>query len=134
MATRMLHALALASVLALAGPAVAQPSVEYTRGEALYKDNCDACHSERMHWRAERLATDWESLKAQVRRWQGSGRLGWSESDVMAVALYLNGRYYSFPVIPGRVMLRPGRPATPPVPPEVRTARACTALPQAGAC
>ena len=109
MAPHAAGVLAMMIGLALAAPAAAQPSVEYLRGEALYKDNCDGCHTEHMHWRAEKRASDWDSLKAQVRRWQGSAGLGWPESDVMAVALYLNGRYYAFPVAPGLALEHRGR-------------------------
>ena len=130
MGMRAASLLAVAMALMQPQPAVAQPGTEYLRGEVLYKDNCDGCHTERMHWRAERLVTDWNSLKAQVRRWQGSAKLGWTESDVMAVALYLNGRYYSLPVIPGTVMRRPGRPAMAPTASrENLTAGICGAMP-----
>lgn len=124
MGMRAASFLAVAMALMAPLPAGAQPGTEYLRGEVLYKDNCDGCHTERMHWRAERLVTDWNSLKAQVRRWQGSAKLDWNESDVMAVALYLNGRFYSFPVIPGLVMRRTWQPAmAPTAPSEIHAAR-----------
>lgn len=139
MGMRVTWLVAVAMALMAPLPAVAQPGTEYLRGEVLYKDNCDGCHTERMHWRAERLVTDWNSLKAQVRRWQGMAKLEWSESDVMAVALYLNGRFYSFPVMPGLVMRRPGQSVVAPsAPREMRTAAVCGAvpatLPEGGPC
>ena len=51
--------------------------------------------------RAEKLATGWDSLKDQVRRWQASIGLSWSEEDIADVARYLNTRHYGFPV-PGQ--------------------------------
>ena len=51
-----------------------------------------------MHWRDQRLATDWASLRAQVRRWQEVGKLGWSDDDIREVVRYLNDRIYRFPI------------------------------------
>jgi mono/diheme cytochrome c family protein len=67
------------------------------RGELLYSTHCIACHTTQAHWRKDRLATDWTSLKFQVRRWQNNIALGWSEDDVTAVARYLNHLFYHFP-------------------------------------
>ena len=66
------------------------------RGELLYSTHCNACHSLQIHWREQKLATDWKSLKAQVNRWQTYAKLGWRDEDVVDVALYLNTRYYKF--------------------------------------
>ncbi len=49
-----------------------------------------------MHWRAGRSATDWPTLKAQVRRWQGVASLEWTEDDIVSVARYLNDTIYRF--------------------------------------
>jgi hypothetical protein len=81
----------------LAGPA-SVAAAGPTRGELLYDTHCIACHNSQMHWRDRRLATDWESLRAQVRRWQGAAHLGWSEDDVLEVTRHLNDRIYRFPV------------------------------------
>jgi mono/diheme cytochrome c family protein len=68
-----------------------------SRGELLYSTHCIECHTVQMHWRALRLARDWDSLKVQVRRWQGEARLNWTEEDVDAVARHLNDTIYQFP-------------------------------------
>jgi hypothetical protein len=39
---------------------------------------------------------DWSSLRAQVRAWQATGQLAWTDDDIEQVALYLNGWYYRF--------------------------------------
>ncbi|MBL8384416.1 MAG: cytochrome C [Burkholderiales bacterium] len=93
----------------LASAASAQPRLDIERGERLYQDHCDACHNERIHWRAQKQAQDWAGLKVQVRRWQAAAALGWSEADVSAVSLYLNQRFYFFPVSSDRVHA-PGAP------------------------
>ncbi|HTT07277.1 MAG TPA: cytochrome c [Gammaproteobacteria bacterium] len=87
-------------VVSLATPAVAgeQPKRDARRGELLYSTQCVACHSAQVHWREKKLATDWISLQAQVRRWQKSSGAGWSNEDITEVVQYLNTLYYHYPV------------------------------------
>jgi mono/diheme cytochrome c family protein len=68
-----------------------------SRGQLLYGTHCIQCHTTQMHWREQRLARDWGTLKAQVQRFQGIAGLDWSDSDVNAVAHYLNDTIYRFP-------------------------------------
>lgn len=82
--------------LVLAGAAHAQDPAP-SRGAMLYENHCSACHSEQMHWRAKRRARDWDTLRQQVRQWQGEARLGWSEEDIDAVARHLNDTIYRYP-------------------------------------
>ena len=92
--------LIFAACLALWGVctlAHAQPEQGETRGELLYSTHCSSCHTSVVHWREKTLATDWRSLKAQVRRWQGNIGLGWSEDEITDVARYLNIAFYHFP-------------------------------------
>lgn len=97
----LLAALAGASFATQAAPpAPAAP----TRGELLYTTHCIACHNSQMHWRDQRLATDWASLRAQVRRWQGVANLGWSDDDIRDVARHLNERIYRYPVSDDKVV------------------------------
>jgi mono/diheme cytochrome c family protein len=65
-----------------------------SRGELLYNTHCIACHSIELHWRENKLANDWPTLKAQVQRWQGNAGLRWSEADVLEVARFLNDTIY----------------------------------------
>lgn len=88
---RMLATGMLVGALALAAPAQAE-----SRGELLYATHCIGCHTTQVHWRDQKLATDWSSLKGQVRRWQAANSLGWTESDVLDVTRYLNEGYYRF--------------------------------------
>lgn len=104
--TRTAAACALLAALAVAPAAQAQ-----SRGELLYTTHCIACHTEQMHWREKRLATDWKSLGQQVRRWQGNAGLGWSEEDIREVTGYVNARFYRF--APPRVSQRAPRVAHP---------------------
>lgn len=73
-----------------------QPMRDATRGELLYSTHCIACHSAQMHWRDKKLATDWISLQAEVRRWQKFAELKWSDDDISEVARYLNILHYNY--------------------------------------
>jgi hypothetical protein len=80
----------------MALPAAAQPT-DASRGQLLYATHCVECHTTQMHWRARRQVRDWDSLRAQVRHWQGEARLQWTEQDVDAVARHLNATIYRLP-------------------------------------
>jgi mono/diheme cytochrome c family protein len=75
------------------------PGVGAPRGELLYSTYCIGCHTAQMHWREKKLATDWGSLRHQVRRWQQNVAPGLAEEDITAIARYLNSLYYHFPAI-----------------------------------
>ena len=70
-------------------------------------DKAAPADSQQVHWRDNRLATDWGSLVAQVRRWQETGRLGWSDEDIRFVARYLNDSIYKFPETSDSLTLAP---------------------------
>ena len=74
----------------------AQTAPSAARGELLYATHCVSCHAAEVHWRDRRLAKDWASLQAQVRRWQANAGLRWSPEEIADVTRYLNGRYYHF--------------------------------------
>jgi mono/diheme cytochrome c family protein len=77
-------------------PAAAQTAATPSRGELLYDTHCKACHREQVHWRDKTLATDWQTLREQVRHWQASALLGWSEADIVEVTRFLNDAHYGF--------------------------------------
>jgi len=87
-------ALLVATPLLAQAPAQPAPS----GGALLYQTYCIACHDAQVHWRERKLATDWASLAAQVRRWQANSGLQWSDEEIDEVARYLNGTIYRFPV------------------------------------
>ena len=76
----------------------AEPPRDASRGELLYSTHCIACHTSQVHWRDKKLATDWKSLKAQVRRWQNTAGQKWGEPDISEVASYLNTLHYHYPI------------------------------------
>jgi mono/diheme cytochrome c family protein len=90
----------LALLLALncaAAQAQTAPGGTVTRGQVLYDTHCIGCHTAQIHWRDDKLATDWASLKEQVRRWQTRVGQGWTEADIVEVARYLNNAFYRYP-------------------------------------
>lgn len=76
-----------------------------TRGQLLYTTHCIACHTTQMHWRNDRKAHDWDSLKMHVRRWQGNAGLQWDDADIAEVARHLNDTIYRFPQTADRVSM-----------------------------
>jgi hypothetical protein len=83
--------------MAAAVTAVAQPAPpSESHGQLLYLTHCGGCHGTQVHWRDQKLAKDWTSLREQVRRWQRNTGLGWNEQEIVEVTRYLNGRYYRF--------------------------------------
>ena len=80
----------------LVNPAAVFAQADSARGELLYATHCNACHDTEIHWRDKQLATDWLSLKAQVRRWQEVSGLGWRNDDITLVARYLNTLHYHY--------------------------------------
>jgi mono/diheme cytochrome c family protein len=97
------------SLLVLLLAASAAQAQAPSRGELLYTTHCGGCHSTQMHWRENKLATTWDTLKAQVQRWQGVAKLGWSQADIDDVTRYLNDTIYRYPE-PARVgLLAPAR-------------------------
>ena len=86
----------VACVLAITSEAWAQGATPGSRGELLYSTHCIACHTQQIHWREQRLVTDWASLDAQVRRWARNAGVAWSDDDIVEVARYLNALHYRF--------------------------------------
>jgi len=74
------------------------PVYSDTRGELLYSLHCKSCHTSKIHWRGEKLATDWSSLKVQVVRWQSNIGLDWTEEEIIDVTRYFNATYYYFQI------------------------------------
>jgi mono/diheme cytochrome c family protein len=107
----VLRLLLLFTLLVLAGPGAAQAPVEpdgqapASLGALLYSTHCVACHTNQMHWRNNRQATDWASLKSQVRSWQGRANLQWTDADINEVARHLNETIYHYPLTADQVGL-----------------------------
>ena len=75
-----------------------QPFNDVSRGKLLYSLHCISCHNEQVHWQAHKKVSDWPSLLAQVKLWQGIANLKWTAADIDSVAKHLNTLYYHYPV------------------------------------
>jgi mono/diheme cytochrome c family protein len=106
------HLLVVMTLAGVSALAHSQTPPAATRGQMLYATHCISCHTTQMHWRNDRQAHDWDSLKMQVRRWQGNASLQWGEADIAEVARHLNDTIYHFPQTADRVGLA-SRRATP---------------------
>lgn len=83
-----------------------------TDGLLLYDTYCISCHTTEVHWRQNRLATDWITLKGQIDRWQTTIGQRWNRQQIDDVARYLNDQFYKFdPSGESRTELRPVSPA-----------------------
>ncbi len=85
-----------AAAVLFGGLVITTPAMSQTRGELLYTTHCVSCHTTQVHWRDSRSANNWSSLMYQVRRWQGVASLGWTDTDILEVAHYLNDSIYRF--------------------------------------
>ena len=79
----------LAAGLAATGSASAQTPIQTT-----HDTYCIMCHDTQVYTRKARLARDYESLRAQVDRWQSNVSLNWSDQEIDAMATWLAVRYY----------------------------------------
>jgi len=87
-------------LLSLNSPALADAQAvnDTSHGKLLYSLHCISCHNEQVHWLANKKATDWPSLVAQVKLWQNISNLKWDNNDIESVARHLNTLYYHYPV------------------------------------
>ncbi len=67
------------------------------RGRLLYDTHCVSCHDTKVHKRDDKIGTDYESIRAQVVRWQNNIALKWSDSDIDVVTTYLARTFYKVP-------------------------------------
>jgi hypothetical protein len=86
-----------AAALLAATPLQAQTAPSPTRGQLLYATHCVVCHDTQKHWRENRIVRDWNGLVGQVRQWQGTLQLQWTDADISEVARHLNDRFYRLP-------------------------------------
>lgn len=79
--------------LALAGAGAATGQ---TPAQTMHDTYCIMCHDTSVYTRDNRTARDYQSLRAEVDRWQSNVSLKWGEDEVEAVATWLAKRYYGF--------------------------------------
>jgi mono/diheme cytochrome c family protein len=90
-----LHCLSwLSGVLVLGLAALPAQSQEFSRGQALYENHCQSCHTDWAHNREGRKVDSVNELRRRVAAWSDHGGLGWSDEDIGDVADYLNRTFY----------------------------------------
>lgn len=55
---------------------------------------CIACHDTNVYTRENRLAGNYDAVRAQVDRWQGNISLNWGDEEIDRMAAWLAKRYY----------------------------------------
>jgi mono/diheme cytochrome c family protein len=86
---------AIAAIAMLLGMRIAS-GADAERGRALYELRCGACHSESVHGRVKRVATDFGDVRRWVTRWNEHLALRWDDEEIDDVAVYLNDTYYRY--------------------------------------
>jgi mono/diheme cytochrome c family protein len=66
------------------------------RGQLLYENHCQACHTSVVHVREKRRAKTYAELRAWVVRWGNELKVKWENGEADEIAEYLNRRYYQF--------------------------------------
>jgi hypothetical protein len=82
------------AVMALTAPALHAAD---RSAQTLHDTYCVMCHTTQVYTRADRLARDYATLRAEVDRWQKNVSLKWTQAEIDAVAGYLAQRYYKLP-------------------------------------
>ena len=88
--------LALGLALAGAAHAAAEPA-DPRRGQALYENHCQFCHTPKIHSRPGKLPLARAELRAIVEHWRKQQGLTWSGEDVEDVVEYLQQTRYRSP-------------------------------------
>ena len=76
--------------------AFAASAADADRGKLLYEVRCDGCHDQSVHSRGRKVATDFDEVRRYVRRWNINLGGAWGEEEITDVAIYLNGKFYSY--------------------------------------
>lgn len=105
------HSVSLAVALGTALVSLCAAGADAWRGATLYELRCGNCHSESVHSRSKRVATDFDDVRRWVSRWRTDLGLQWGEEEIDDVSVYLNDTYYRFacpPQVCKVVSLAPG--------------------------
>ena len=73
-----------------------------SRGQLLYEDHCQACHTSVVHVRETHKARTLKDLEYWVTHWSDELKLPWGAAEVKDVVDYLNVRYYKIEGSPTR--------------------------------
>ncbi len=62
--------------------------------KTMHDTYCIMCHGTEVYTRESRIAHDYDSLRAQVARWQSNVALNWSDTEIDMMTTWLAQRYY----------------------------------------
>ena len=71
-----------------------------SRGQLLYENHCQTCHTSIVHVRETHRSRSLKDLMYWVTRWSSELKLQWSADEIGDVVDYLNRRYYKFEMPP----------------------------------
>lgn len=79
-----------------------KPAVPATssRGQLLYENHCQVCHTSVVNVRETRRAHSLKDLEYWVTRWSGELEVPWSADEISDVVDFLNRRYYKIEPTP----------------------------------
>jgi mono/diheme cytochrome c family protein len=99
-------------MVAFGSIAFAASAADADRGKLLYEARCDGCHDQSVHARGRKAATDFDEVRNYVQRWNINLGGAWGEEEITDVAIYLNGKYYSYecPITVCKVTSQVGSP------------------------
>ena len=72
-------------------------SADLDRGRTLHDTHCRMCHDSVAYKRDKKIADTYETVRAQVVRWETNSSLRWSEEDIDNVTAYVTKTYYKIP-------------------------------------
>ena len=72
-------------------------SADLERGRSLHDTHCRMCHDSVAYKRDKKIAATYDTVRAQVVRWQKNTSLRWSDEDIDNVTAYLAKTYYKIP-------------------------------------
>ena len=84
------------AILVLIAPFISSTTFASERGELLYENHCQSCHSTAVHTRTDRLVTSPELLRAWIISMTVHNDLDWSEEEIADITAYLNRTIYGF--------------------------------------
>lgn len=79
----------LAALLASAAPVLAED-----RASTMHSTYCVMCHDAQIYTRKDRVAKNYEEIRAQVDRWQQVASLKWSPADIDLMTAFLASKFY----------------------------------------
>jgi mono/diheme cytochrome c family protein len=74
----------------------AEDSPPPSRGQLLYENHCQVCHTSQVHIRKNRKSKSIEDIRSWAIKWQNELELNWTMEEIDQVASYLAEKYYDF--------------------------------------